>query len=86
MVQIGKLAKRAKDVIDKRGDKIAGGIDKATDFVDKKSKGKFHDKLEKVDELAKKLDKTEKPVSGEDDGGVGASGDTMDEGGGPSPT
>jgi hypothetical protein len=61
MVDIGKLAKKAKGVVDKRGDKIAAGIDKATDFVDKKSKGKFHDKLEKVDELAQKLDKTEKP-------------------------
>ena len=69
MVQIGKLTKKAKDVLEKRGDKIAGGIDKATDFVDKKSKGKFHDKLEKVDELAKKLDKTDKPEPADADDG-----------------
>ena len=39
MVKLGKLAQRAKKVVDERGDKIAAGIDKATDFVDKKSKG-----------------------------------------------
>jgi len=61
MVDIGKLAKKAKGLVDKRGDKIAAGIDKATDFVDEKSKGKYHDKLEKVDEMAQKLDKTQKP-------------------------
>ena len=57
MVDIGKFAKKAKDLVDKRGDKIAAGVDKATDFVDKKSKGKYHDKLEKVDQMAQKLDK-----------------------------
>ena len=60
MVDVGKFAKRAKNVLDKRGDKIAAGVDKATDFVDKKSKGKYREKLEKVDEMAKKLDKTKK--------------------------
>jgi hypothetical protein len=68
MVDIGRLAKRAKKVMEKQGDKIAGGVDKATDFVDKKSKGKYHDKLEKVDELAQKLDKAKKdePPAGEE--------------------
>jgi hypothetical protein len=61
MVDIGKLAKKAKNIVDKHGDKIATGVDKATDFVDEKSKGKYHDKLEKVDELALKLDKAPKP-------------------------
>lgn len=37
--------------------KIAGGVDKATDLVDKATKGKFHDKLEKVDEAAAKIGK-----------------------------
>lgn len=58
MVNLGKLAKTVKKVVDSKGDKIAAGVDKATDFVDKKTKGKFHDKLEKVDAAAGKLDKT----------------------------
>ncbi|MEY2475883.1 MAG: hypothetical protein QOG87_1198 [Actinomycetota bacterium] len=64
MVDIGKFAKKAKDLVDKRGDKIAAGIDKATDLVDKKSKGKYRDKLDKVDEMAKKLDRTTKNDAG----------------------
>jgi hypothetical protein len=61
MVNLGKLAKKAKEIADKQGDKIAGAVDKATDVVDKKTKGKYTDKLDKVDGLAKKLDKTAKP-------------------------
>ena len=57
-MNLGKLAKTVKKVVDSKGDKIAAGVDKATDFVDKKTKGKFHDKLEKVDAAAEKLDKT----------------------------
>ena len=57
MVDIGKIARKARQLVDKRGDTIAAGVDKATDFVDKKSKGKHHDKLERVDEMARKLDK-----------------------------
>ena len=60
MVNLGKLAKKAKAVVDKSGDKIAAGVDKATDVVDKKTKGKYHDKLEKIDAAAEKLDKTKK--------------------------
>jgi hypothetical protein len=54
---LGKIADKAKDVVEKSGDKIAEGVDKATDVIDKKTGGKYHDKLEKVDELAQKLDK-----------------------------
>ena len=60
MVNLGKLAKKAKDLADKQGDKISGAVDKATDLVDKKTKGKYTDKLDKVDGLAAKLDKTKK--------------------------
>jgi hypothetical protein len=60
MVNLGKLAKKAKDVVDKQGDKIAAGVDKATDVVDKKTKGKYKDKLDKLDGMAEKLDKTKK--------------------------
>jgi hypothetical protein len=60
MVNLGKLAKKAKDLADKQGDKISKAVDKTTDLVDKKTKGKYSDKLEKVDGLAAKLDKTKK--------------------------
>jgi hypothetical protein len=61
MANLGKLAKLAKQVVDKSGDKIAAGVDKATDKIDSKTGGKYKDKLEKLDNLAAKLDKTEKP-------------------------
>jgi len=64
MVNLGKLAKKAKDVVEKQGDKIANAVDKTTDVVDKKTKGKYSAKLDKIDDLAKKLDKTE-PKPGE---------------------
>lgn len=54
---LNKIADKAKDVADKSGDKIAAGVDKVTDKIDEKTGGKYHDKLEKVDELAAKLDK-----------------------------
>ncbi len=57
-MNIGKLAKQAKKIVDKSGDKIAAGVDKATDKIDKKTGGKYHDKLEKVDGLASKPEKT----------------------------
>ena len=60
MVNLGKLAKKAKQVADKQGDKIASAVDKATDAVDKKTKGKYSDKLDKLDAAAKKLDKKAK--------------------------
>jgi hypothetical protein len=66
MVDLGKLTKKAKGIIDKQGDKIAAGVDKATDAVDKKTKGKYRDKLDKVDELAEKLDKSKKDGGSED--------------------
>jgi len=57
MVNLGKLTKKAKELADKHGDKIASAVDKTTDVVDKKTKGKFTEKLQKVDDLAGKLDK-----------------------------
>ena len=56
---LAKVAGKAKVVAEKSGDKIASGVDKATDKIDKKTGGKYHDKLEKVDKLASKLDKSE---------------------------
>lgn len=67
MVDLGKLAKKAKDLADKQGDKIAKGVDKATDLIDDKTKGKYKDKLSKVDDMAKKLDKS-RQAPGDEDG------------------
>ena len=39
----------AKKFALKNKEKIAAGVDKATDTIDKKTHGKYHDKLEKVD-------------------------------------
>lgn len=45
---------KAKKAAEEHGDKIADGVDKATDAVDDKTGGKFSDHLDKVDELAEK--------------------------------
>jgi hypothetical protein len=58
MVDFGKLAKKAKGFVDANGDKIAKGVDKVTDVIDDKTKGKYKDKLAKVDDAAEQLDKT----------------------------
>jgi hypothetical protein len=59
-----KLTSKAKEIVDKKGDKIAAGVDKVTDKIDQKTKGKYHDKLEKLDSAAAKLDKT-RPADGD---------------------
>ena len=46
---------KAKKLAEKNAAKIAGGVDKATDVVNKKTKGKYADKLEKVDQAAHKF-------------------------------
>jgi hypothetical protein len=48
---------KLKGLVGKNGDKIAQGVDKATDMVDKKTGGKHTDKLDKIDDAAKKLGK-----------------------------
>jgi hypothetical protein len=59
MVNLNKLTKKAKELADKHGDKIASAVDKTTDKIDEKTKGKYTDKLKKVDDLAAKLEKDE---------------------------
>jgi hypothetical protein len=63
---LGKIAGKAKVVAEKSGDKIASGVDKATDKIDKKTGGKYHDKLEKVDKLASKLEKPADATPGDE--------------------
>ena len=59
MGMLDNFKDKAKDVVENSGDKIAEGVDKATDFIDDKTGGKYTDKLDKVDEMAAKLDKTD---------------------------
>ena len=48
---------RIRGVAARQGDKIAAGVDKATNVIDNKTGGKLTGKLEKVDNLADKLRK-----------------------------
>jgi hypothetical protein len=45
---------KAKELASEHGDQIVKGVDKATDMVDDKTKGKYSDKLQKVDDAAEK--------------------------------
>lgn len=49
------LFDKAKDLAEQNKDKIADGVDKATDIADDKTGGKYSDHLEKVDEAAEKF-------------------------------
>lgn len=46
---------KAKALAEKNKDKIASGVNKATDAIDKKTGGKHTDKLKKLDDAAKKF-------------------------------
>jgi hypothetical protein len=57
---LDKLKKQATKAVDDHGEKVADGIDKAAGMVDKKTKGKYTDKIEtgrgKAKEALDKLD------------------------------
>ena len=55
MDKFKKVKDSATDLAESQGDKIADGVDKATDMVDDKTGGKFTDQLDKVDDMADKL-------------------------------
>lgn len=55
MDKLNQAKDKAQDLVESQGDKIADGVDKATDIIDDKTGGKFTDKLDKVDDLADKL-------------------------------
>lgn len=46
---------KAKALAEKNKDKIAAGVNKATDKIDQKTGGKHTDKLKKLDDAAKKF-------------------------------
>ena len=65
---LDKLKGKATQAVDKHGDKIADGIDKAAGLADKKTGGKHRDKIEKGRTQAKSaLDK----LDGKNDGDLG---------------
>jgi hypothetical protein len=45
---------KAKDLLSQNADKIGTAIDKAGEFVDEKTQGKYSDTIHKVQEEAKK--------------------------------
>jgi hypothetical protein len=50
---------KAKGLVSRNADKVDTAIDKAGDIVDKKTQGKYTDKVHKVQDAAKKaVDKT----------------------------
>ncbi|MET0996164.1 MAG: antitoxin [Mycobacterium sp.] len=53
------LVDKVKNLLSKNADKADTAIDKAGDVVDQKTQGKYADKVDKVQEAAKKaVDKT----------------------------
>ena len=65
---LDKLKKQATKAVDQHGDKVADGIDKAAGMVDKKTKGKYSDKIDTGRGKAKDaLDK----LDGKNDGDLG---------------
>ena len=67
--KLKKNANTAKDLAEQNADKIADGVDKATDKIDQKTKGEYRKHLDKVDDAASDFaDKAKK-----DDGGTDAS-------------
>ena len=50
---LDKLKSKATEVVDKHGEQIAEGMDKAAGVVDKKTKGKYSDKIATGNQKAK---------------------------------
>ena len=50
---LDKFKKKAAEVAEEHGDQIEAGIDKAADFADDKTGGKYSDKIESGAEAAK---------------------------------
>ncbi|MBM7516337.1 antitoxin [Nocardioides nitrophenolicus] len=47
------VTEKVGEAVDKHGDKIESGLDKAAGFVDDKTGGKYHDKIENATGKAK---------------------------------
>jgi hypothetical protein len=68
--QAAELKTKAVDAVDKNSGKIHSGIDKAGEFVDKKTKGKYSDKIEtakaKAEQGLERLDGKKDDFTGQD--------------------
>ncbi|MEU1985711.1 antitoxin [Nocardia sp. NPDC019395] len=55
MDNLKNLVGKGQEVAAKNSDKINQGVDKAGDFLDQKTKGKYSDKIQKGKEAARKV-------------------------------
>ena len=64
----GLLKDKAAEFVGENSDKVKGGIDKARDFVDQKTGGKYSDKIDgiqsKASDAVDNLDRKQGPDSG----------------------
>lgn len=51
----GDVEDKASELVGEHGDKIHEGIEKAADFADEKTKGKYSEKIDKVEQQASDL-------------------------------
>ncbi|GGK58306.1 antitoxin [Nocardia camponoti] len=58
------LFDKGKETVEQNADKITGAVDKAGDFIDEKTKGKYSDKIGKATEAAKKAVPTDPRSAG----------------------
>ena len=61
MDNLKNLAGKGQEAAAKNSDKINQAVDKAGDFVDQKTKGKYSDKIQKGKEAARKVVPPEQP-------------------------
>ncbi|MFD4403187.1 antitoxin [Nocardia sp. NPDC058499] len=61
MDSLKNLAGKGQEAAAKNSDKINQAVDKAGDFVDQKTKGKYSDKIQKGKEAARKVVPPEQP-------------------------
>ncbi|MPZ96271.1 MAG: antitoxin [Propionibacteriales bacterium] len=65
-----KIRGSAKKAVDQHGDKITSGLDKAAGAIDKKTGGKYTEKIDKgVGKAKEGLDKLDGKNDGKNDGG-----------------
>lgn len=74
-----RFAPKAKQLAEDNADKISENVDKVTDKINERTGGKYRDKLDKVDDAAKKFAERSGPDTGH-------SGDDPADGDGPRPS
>ena len=64
MANLKNLVGKGQETAAKNSDKINQAVDKAGDFLDQKTKGKYSDKIQKGKEAARKVIPPEQPGGG----------------------